>query len=162
MGAGIVPLALAASWTFTSFVRPERKEAHAFAALLLVVVPLLTLEVTSFDLRFTPEEFIQDRYLFYLVPLLAVGSAAWLSQRTERTLRSISLLAAGGVVALLLSVASYDDRTIIFWASPAAAFHPAIADTAGVLRLSAGRLPPARGADSSSSSSRSRRGSPHG
>lgn len=138
VGAGIVPLALAASWTFTAFVRPERKEAHAFAALFVVVVPLLTLEVTSFDLRFTPEEFIQDRYLFYLVPLLAVGSAAWLAQRTERTLRSVSLIVAGGVVALLLSAAIYDDRTIIFWASPAAAFHPAIADTAGVLRLSAG------------------------
>ena len=138
VGAGIVPLALAASWAFTAFVRPERKEAHAFAALFVVVVPLLTLEVTSFDLRFTPEEFIQDRYLFYLVPLLAVGSAAWLAQRTERTLRSVSLLVAGGVVALLLSVAIYDDHTIIFWASPAAAFHPAIADTAGVLRLSAG------------------------
>ncbi len=138
VGAGIVPLALAASWAFTSFVRPERKEAHAFAALLLVVVPLLTLEVTSFDLRFTPEEFIQDRYLFYLVPLLAVGSASWLAQRTERTLRSMSLLTAGGMVALLLSVAIYDDHTIIFWASPAAAFHPAIAGTAGVLRVSGG------------------------
>ena len=138
VGAGIVPLALAASWTVTTFVRPGRKEAHAFAALLLVLVPILTLEVTSFDLRFTPEEFIQDRYLFYLVPLLAVGSAAWLAQRTERTLRTVSLLVAGGVVALLLSVAIYHDRTIIFWASPAAAFHPAIADSADVLRLSAG------------------------
>ncbi|HET7744445.1 MAG TPA: hypothetical protein VFK76_06845 [Gaiellaceae bacterium] len=138
VGAGIVPLALAASWAFTALARPERKEAHAFAALLLVLVPLLTVEVTSFDLRFTPEGFIQDRYLFYLVPLLAVGSAAWLTQRTERALRSVSLLVAGGVVALLLSAAIYRDRTIIFWASPAAAFHPAIADTASVFRLSAG------------------------
>jgi hypothetical protein len=138
VGAGILPLALAASWTFTALVRPERKGAHAFAAFLLVLVPLLTLEVTSFDLRFTPEEFIQDRYLFYLAPLLAVGSAAWLAQRTQRILRSVSLLAAGGVAALLLPLAIYDDRTIIFWASPAAAFHPAIAGTAGVLRLSAG------------------------
>lgn len=125
VGAGIIPAVLAASWAVTAIIRPERREAHAFAALLVVLVPLLTFEVTSFDLRFTPEQFIQDRYLFYLVPLFAVGSAAWLAQRTQRSVRVITLAGAAGAFVLLLSLASYDE-TIIFWASPAAAFHPAL------------------------------------
>lgn len=125
VGAGIIPAVLAASWAVTAIIRPERREAHAFAALLVVLVPLLTFEVTSFDLRFTPEQFIQDRYLFYLVPLFAVGSAAWLAQRTQRGVRVMTLAAAAGALVLLLSLASYDE-TIIFWASPAAAFHPAL------------------------------------
>jgi hypothetical protein len=138
IGAGILPIALAASWTLTTMARLGRKESHAFAALLLVLVPLLTFEVTSFDLRFTPERFIQDRYLYYLVPLFAVGSAAWLAQRTERTFRLVTLTAAGGALAALLGLASYDDRTVIFWASPAAAFHPALATVAGSLGVSTG------------------------
>jgi hypothetical protein len=138
VGAGVLPLALAASWTLTALARPERKEGHAFAALLVVLVPLLTFEATSFDLRFTPHQFIQDRYLVYLVPLFAVGSAAWLAQRTHRTLRLVSLVAAGGAVSALLGFATYDDRTILFWASPAAAFHPALETPAGSLGLSVG------------------------
>ena len=137
VGAGILPAVLAASWAVTTILRPERKEAHAFAALLVVLVPLLTFEVTSFDLRFTPEQFTQDRYLFYLVPLFAIGSAAWLVQRTQRTLRLITLVGATGVLAGLLGLASYDDDTIIFWASPAAAFHPAVATASGSVGLSA-------------------------
>ncbi len=35
----------------------------------------------------------------------------------------MTLTAAAGAFVLLLSLASYDE-TIIFWASPAAAFHP--------------------------------------
>lgn len=135
VGAGLLPAALAASWAVTTIVRPERKEGHAFAALLVVLVPLLIFEVTSFDLRFTPEQFIQERYLFYLVPLFAIGSAAWLAQRSQRTLRLVTLAAAGGALVALLGLASYSD-IIIFWASPAAAFHPALAAVAQALGLS--------------------------
>jgi hypothetical protein len=136
VGAGIVPAALAGSWAFTTFLRPERKEAHAFAALLVVLVPLLTLEVASFDLRFAPGAFIQERYLFYLVPLFAVGAAAWLAQRTQRTLRLVTLVLAGAALAALLGLAAYEE-TVIFWASPAAAFHPEVAAASVWLGLSA-------------------------
>lgn len=125
VGVGVLPLALAASWTVTTLVRPVRKESHAFAALAVVLVPLLTFQVASFDLRFTPGQFVQDRYLVYLVPLLAVASAAWLAQRAHRTLRLVTFAAAGAAVAVLVAVATYDDP-VIFWAAPAAAFHPAL------------------------------------
>jgi hypothetical protein len=142
IGAGIAPVALSVSWVLTTAVRPHRKEAHAYAALFAVLVPLLTFEVTSFDLRFTPEQFIQDRYLFYLVPLFAVGTAAWLVQRTELKLRLVTLAASGAALAALVVFGTYDDPTIAFWASPAAAFHPALEVGAGWIGLSTAALLP--------------------
>ena len=56
---------------------PFHQGGDSFAAILLVVVPALTLEVASFDLRFAGGA-IQDRYLFYIAPLLFVGMVACL------------------------------------------------------------------------------------
>jgi hypothetical protein len=139
VGAGILPAALAASWTVTTMVRPARREGHAFAALVVVLVPLLTFEVTSFDLRFTGEQFIQDRYLLYLVPLFAVGAAAWLTQRTHTGLRLATLAVAGGALAVLVGLATYD-AAVIFWASPAAAVHPVLESASSAVGMSTARL----------------------
>jgi hypothetical protein len=140
VGMGLVPLALAASWACATAIRPERKEAHAFAALLVVLVPALTLQVTSFDLRFTPGQFIQERYLMYLVPLLAVGAAAWLAQRTALRLRLATLAAAAAALVGLLALASFDEEILIYWASPAATVYPELAGAASSLGLSGSRL----------------------
>jgi hypothetical protein len=137
IGGGILPFLLAVSWAVSTAVRGERKSAHAFAWLLLFLVPLLTFEVTSFDLRFTPNSFIQDRYLFYLTPLLAVAAGASLIQREHVRLRIVILVVAGVVFAWLAGLSSYRDQPVIFWASPAAAFHPAIVTAAGWLHLAA-------------------------
>ena len=136
VAAGVLPFLLAAAWTLLALLRPERKEGHAFALLLILVVPLLTFEVASFDLRFTPHQFVQDRYLFYLVPLFAVGAAAALAQRTHRGVLALLAVDVGGFFAWLVGFASYDDRTLIFWASPGSAFHPAISTAADWVRLS--------------------------
>jgi hypothetical protein len=130
IAGGVLPFLLALSWASVAIVRPERKEAHAFALLLIVLLVLLTFEAASFDLRFTPGAFVQDRYLCYVGPLLAVGAAAGLAERSHRSLRA--LLVAGGAVAFawLAGFASFDGGTVIFWASPASAFHPAIASVA--------------------------------
>jgi hypothetical protein len=136
IGGGILPFLLAASWALTTAVRPEGRAAHAFAWLLVIVVPLLTVEVASFDLRFTPNGFVQDRYLFYITPLFAVGAGAALVQRTHTRTRGLVAIAAGAVFAWLAGIASYDDHPSIFWASPASAFHPAIVAAAGRVHLS--------------------------
>ena len=129
LGVGVVPVVLTASWLGTVALHPARRDAHAFAALVLVLVPVLVLEVTSFDLRFTPEQFIQDRYLFYLVPLFAVGCASWLVMREHVRTRVAAAIAGGGAMVVLLLLAPDEDR-VIFWASPAAAFRPALVDAA--------------------------------
>jgi hypothetical protein len=135
LGVGVLPVVLTASWLVATVIRPERPEAHAFASLLAVLVTLLLFEVTSFDLRFTPERFIQDRYLVYLVPLFAVGTAAWLAMRGHLRTRLVSAACAGAAVVVFLQFAS-DEDTVIFWASPAAAFRPALADASAWLHLS--------------------------
>ncbi len=133
---GIAPFVLTLAWLPLALVRPRRVEAHAFALLTLVLVPLLTLQVASFDLRFTPGAFVQDRYLFYLAPLLAVGAVAALLE-TERPLVRAGLVAAGGgLFAALAAAATFSAESVIFWASPAAAFHPALGAIAGALDAS--------------------------
>jgi len=138
VGCAILPFVLAVGWSAVALIRPHSEEAHAFAVLFALLVPLLTLEVASFDLRFTPNAFVQDRYLFYLAPLFAVGSAAALSERTSLRVRVVTTVAALAFFAWLLTLAAYDDHTIIFWASPAAAFHSALVDAGGAFHLSAG------------------------
>jgi hypothetical protein len=139
VGCGVVPFVLAVAWVVLNLVRPASTEAHAYAALCAVIAPLLTLEVASFDLRFTPEAFNQDRYLFYLAPLLAVAAvAALVSARSVHRL-AIGSAAAFAVLAwLVLQFGAYDDDTVVFWAAPAAAFHTAIPNDA--LLLLAGAL----------------------
>jgi hypothetical protein len=133
LGVGVLPAVLTASWLVTTAVHPSGRDAHAFAALVLVLCPVLVLEVTSFDLRFT-QRFIQDRYLFYLVPLFAVGCASWLAMRGHLRTRLIGAICAGAVVAALLSYTPHE-KTVIFWASPAGAFRPALTDAAAWLDL---------------------------
>jgi hypothetical protein len=118
----------------TIALHPAGRASHAFAALVLVLVPLLVFEVTSFDLRFTPGQFIQDRYLLYLVPLFAVGCASWLVHHGRLGTRLASAACVGAAAVALLRLAPEEDR-VIFWASPAGAFRPALADAAESLHL---------------------------
>jgi hypothetical protein len=136
LGVGILPFLLSVAWAPLALVRARRKEAHAFAVLFLILVPLLTIQVASFDLRFTPGGFVQDRYLFYLAPLFAVGSGAMLIERT-RPLARIALVGVVGVLfAWLAAHAAYGEDKVLFWAAPAGAFHPALERAADWVSLS--------------------------
>jgi hypothetical protein len=136
VAGGILPFLLAVLWAVSAAVRAEGRNPHAYAWFFLFLVPLLTLEVTSFDLRFTPNEFIQDRYLFYLTPLFAVAAGAALVSRGLTRLRLAILVVAAALFAWLAGLSSYHDQPVIFWASPGAAFQPAITAAASWLHLS--------------------------
>jgi hypothetical protein len=135
LGVGVAPFVLASAWSLATVVSPDRREAHVFAVLLLALVPLLTLEAASFDLRFTPGQFVQDRYLCYLAPLFAVGAAAALLDRRRDLLAGLGL-ALGFAFFWLAGVASYGTDIGIYWASPAAAFHRSLASVADAFGLS--------------------------
>jgi hypothetical protein len=139
-GVGVVPFVLATAWALAAIARPERKAPHAFAVLTLVLIPVLTVEVTSFDLRYAGHQFEQDRYLFYIAPLLAVGTAAALTERRHLVLRAALVAAVAGTFVAADTFVSYRDRTPIWWAAPAAAFHPKLTDAAHAVGLSAGTL----------------------
>jgi hypothetical protein len=136
VGTGVAPFLLAAAWAFT----PSGREARAFAALFVPLVVLITFETASFDLRFTPGGFTQDRYVCYVAPLLAVGAAACLLDPGRRVLRAGLVLAAGLAFLGLAVSESFDEEITLWWASPAGAFHRALRDAAGAIGLSADDL----------------------
>ena len=118
VGLGILPFVAAAGWAAIVLLRPRRREDHAFAVLLAIVVVALVLQVASFSLRFA--QGFQDRYLFYVVPLIVVGFVACLLDR--RRVR-LELLAAGVFTAWLLGHAGYLATPGPYFGSPATAFH---------------------------------------
>lgn len=93
---GVLPLGLAAVWTITTLARPMGRAQHAFAALSLVVGITLVVLAGTYTVRFSPA--INDRYLLYLVPILAVGTVALLLDRRHGAMS----LAAGGLTAAVL------------------------------------------------------------
>jgi len=138
VGACVLPFVLATAWVLVVLVRRRGGAPHAFAALFALCVPLLSIEVASFDLRFTPHGFDQDRYLFYLVPLFAVGAVAALTSReTFRTIAPLALVLTAVVAWLIVQFGGYDDRAVIFWAAPAAAVHTAFPNDAVLLAAAA-------------------------
>ena len=115
--AAMLPLALAIGWMATALRAPRNKEQHAYACLLLVIAPLVALQVASFDLRFTPGGFPQGRYLFFLVPLLLVASAACL---LEGRRAAVPVAVAGAVVVAAIGLGKFGGPAI-YWASPSSA-----------------------------------------
>ena len=119
----MLPVVLAAGWTALTLYAPPRPESHAYACLLVLLVPLAALQVASFDLRFTPGGYVQGRYLFFVIPLLLVAAAACLGEG-RRTVVPVAI--AGIVLSAAIGVAHFD-AAAIFWASPSSALQPAFA-----------------------------------
>jgi hypothetical protein len=100
VGCGLAPLILGGGWMLAGIVRPRSRPERALATLFLVAVLLLTLEVASYNLRFGGTEVVRDRYLFYIVPLLLIGSAAGLAGARRR------YVAAGGALVTIFFAAT--------------------------------------------------------
>lgn len=84
IGSGLAPLILGGGWMLTTIARSRNPKEHALATLSLVTVVVLTFEAASFGVRFGGADVVRDRYLFYVVPLLLVGSAAALVSAPRR------------------------------------------------------------------------------
>jgi hypothetical protein len=94
-GTAMIPLALAIAWAVLTLARPLTPEQHAFAVIAVITGFLLTVAVGSFTARYTPQG-INSRYLFYLAPLLFLGTVALIADRRPATVP----LAIGGVLTL--------------------------------------------------------------
>jgi hypothetical protein len=119
-GVGILPFVLAAAWGIGSLVRPSSRRNHGYAVLLVFAVVALTLETASFNLRFAAGGTLQDRYLFYIVPLLFVGMAACFLDSRRRWL---SVIVSGGAFAWMATLANWEPYGLPFFASPDYVFH---------------------------------------
>ena len=83
LATGLLPFIVGGGWLVSNLTRSTDRERNAFAWLATSAVVVLTLEVTSFNLRFGGGV-VRDRYLFYLAPLLLVALAAGLTDRLPR------------------------------------------------------------------------------
>ncbi len=121
VGVGVIPFVAAAGWAFATLFRPASKGQHAFGVLMLVAVPLLSLEASSFVLRYSSSE-VHDRYVMYLAPLLFLGLALFLYADVRRS-SFVGIAAAALVFFLVAEESDYVDGADWF-ASPVAVFHP--------------------------------------
>ena len=105
IGAGFVPLVLGGGWMLSSLYRSRTDRERSLATLFLLTVVLLTVETASYNVRFGGAEIVRDRYLFYVVPLLLVGTAAALASAPRKPLA----IAATCVVFFFAATASVLD-----------------------------------------------------
>lgn len=111
LGLGAVPAALAFGFVLQAIVAPASRHAHAFASITLITVIALTLQVAEISVRFNGAT-VQERYLFYIAPLLALGMCgALLASRRPLVAIAIGSLAA----ALLLGSTHYVSSLTAFW-----------------------------------------------
>lgn len=112
-----LPLALTLAWVPLALVRPRSRDQHAYAAFLLVYLPLLVVALGSFSVRFTAGP--NDRYMFYILPLLFIGMLAML---LEARPNRVGILVGAGLTAWLAGTAAFA-LTGPSMVAPSAAFH---------------------------------------
>lgn len=99
---GIVPFAALLVLVLGGRRLPQRLQEHVAATAALV--PWSTLAVGMFASRFAPDR-VQDRYLFFLAPLLVVCLLAWVEQAAARG--RVTMALAGGLALALPLVFPY-------------------------------------------------------
>jgi hypothetical protein len=111
LGLGALPVALAIGFACDTLAAPVSRTAHAFGSLTIVTVLALTLQVAEVSVRFNGST-LQERYSFYIVPLLVVGmcAALLLSRNPARTALVGSL-----VLAALVATTRYQTERTAFW-----------------------------------------------
>ena len=75
VGVGIVPFLVAIAWVLDALLEPRDQPANALAALMLLAVPAVVLVTAAFNRR-QLGDLVQDRYEFYVVPLLFAAAGA--------------------------------------------------------------------------------------
>ena len=121
-GIGVLPLSLALAFAFGSLWAPRDRYAQAFAALAIPTVVLMALALGSFSVRFTAG--VNDRYLFFLAPLLFCGTIGFLLEK-RRWLVPLALGTAGATALVASATLAQRGPSLV---SPAAAFHDVLED----------------------------------
>jgi hypothetical protein len=111
LGLGALPVVLAVGFVGDALLAPVSRGAHAFASLTIVTALVLTLQVAEVSVRFNGAT-LQERYIFYIVPLLAVGMcAALLASRHPAG----AILGGTLVLAALVASTHYQSERTAFW-----------------------------------------------
>ena len=129
LGIGAVPLTLATVWALATIVRPRHPTRHALAAMLVVSVPLLVVMLGSFQQRVLGGA-TTDRYLFYVVPLLFVGTAAWIVDRRGSWPGLVLTVSGVAWLVMVNTLHAADSFTIV---NPSFNFHRVLVEQFGAL-----------------------------
>ena len=94
-GLAGVPLVATIAFVADGLWQRDDRRVHALAACVLLTAPAVAFVATNFDLRFA-SALLQERYLFYIAPLLLVGTASFVvvARRPLATMAGASVLAA--------------------------------------------------------------------
>ena len=104
-----MPFVLGGGWMIAALVRSRTDAERGLATLFLLTVILMTIETASYNVRFGGAEIVRDRYLFYVVPLLLVGTAAALTGAARRPVAC----AAGCLAVLCVAAVPLLDLDVI-------------------------------------------------
>jgi hypothetical protein len=124
VGLGVIPFVLGSAWVYSS-LRSPTLGLRAFAALTAFALPLLALEVGSYDVRFGGPDVVRDRYLFYLAPLLLLAVVASLQ---EERLPLVGIAAATIFFAATSAFADFAPAPGLWIDSPHAVLNGVIHD----------------------------------
>jgi hypothetical protein len=120
---GVVPMVVAGAYVVSALRNPSAREQHSFAWLLLLTTITVWFISSSFNLNFSAGG-LNDRYVFYVLPLIGVAAVVGLAHR-HTSLQSIA--GAGAAVALLLPFGHYEGYDGAFWVgAPSSAIDPVL------------------------------------
>jgi hypothetical protein len=126
VGTGFIPFVLGGAWIVSELVRPRDQRGHAFA-LVSVVSVLLLIYASKSPPGLT---YVDERYMMYLAPLLAIGCVVAFDRHQ---LRVPAVIAAGLFAAWLVRRQGWNPagEPTEYFTAPAEVFYARV----GLLRL---------------------------
>ncbi|HEY1540411.1 MAG TPA: glycosyltransferase family 39 protein [Solirubrobacteraceae bacterium] len=110
-GIGVLPMVLTVGLVLTCAIAAPARRVHAFACLAGLTLAVILITVARIDAIFIGAV-VQERYVMFVVPLLAVGLLAGLAE-TPRP--ALTLLLGGVVVVALVATTDYQMVPSSFW-----------------------------------------------
>ena len=132
IGSGLVPLILGGGWMLAAAARSREPREHALAVLFLLTIVVLTIVAGSFAVRFGRGEVVYDRYLFYVAPLLLVGTAAALASASRRAV-AIGAAVVAVFFAATAPLLPFTEFAGVFVDSPPSVLNELLRDQSGSL-----------------------------
>jgi hypothetical protein len=123
VGFGILPVVLAGAFVASALRNPVARTRHSFAWLVLLSTAAVLFVSSSFNINFSIGQ-LNDRYLFYVLPLIAVASVVAL---VDRDVSWQSIVIAGALAALVVRRGHFGGYDGAFWVgAPASAIDPVL------------------------------------
>jgi hypothetical protein len=123
VGFGILPVVLAGAFVASALRSPVARTRHSFAWLVLLSTAAVLFVSSSFNINFSIGQ-LNDRYMFYVLPLIAVAAVVAL---VDRDVSWQSIAITGALAALVVRLGHFGGYNGAFWVgAPASAIDPVL------------------------------------